>query len=372
MLKTVFILVIVIHGLIHLLGFVKAFDMANITELSIPISKPLGVTWLAAAILFLTTALLYIMSYRTWPFIAVIAIILSQIIIFTAWGDAKFGTIANVIILLVALPAMGDWFFHNKVSSEQGYLLEQVSQPGDKRVQKEGIEHLPKIVQVWLQNSGVLGKPAATFVRLQQTGQMKTEPEGKWMDFSAIQYFDTVQPSFVWKVDVSMLPLITLTGRDKLKDGQGEMLIKLLSLVNVVNEKQNEQINTGTLIRYLGEICWFPAAALNDYINWEEIDELSAKATLTVNGEEVSGIFRFSEEGDFTSFEAERYYGGGEQAILQRWIVDATEYSTLDGYRIPTKLKVTWKLPSGDFTWLNLEIIDLDINRFELYSTNGK
>jgi hypothetical protein len=45
-----------------------------------------------------------------------------------------------------------------------------------------------------------------------------------------------------------------------LRDGQGEMLIKLLSLVNVVNEKHNDQINTGTLIRFLGEICWFPAS----------------------------------------------------------------------------------------------------------------
>lgn len=45
-----------------------------------------------------------------------------------------------------------------------------------------------------------------------------------------------------------------------LQDGQGEMLIKLLSLVNVVNEKHNDQINTGTLIRFLGEICWFPSS----------------------------------------------------------------------------------------------------------------
>lgn len=194
---------------------------------------------------------------------------------------------------------------------------------------------------------------------------MRTEPDGKWLNFNAIQYFDVKGPAFNWSTEVKMMPLVYLVGRDKLTDGSGEMIIKLLSLFNVVNEKNNQKINSGTMIRYLGEICWFPAAALNDYITWEEIDEISAKATLTVNGDEVSGIFRFSEKGDFTSFEAERYYGGGQEAALHRWVVETVDYTTFDGYRVPGKLSVTWKLPEGDFTWLHLEITDLEVNKFE-------
>jgi len=39
-----------------------------------------------------------------------------------------------------------------------------------------------------------------------------------------------------------------------------------------------------------------------------------------MNGEEVSGIFWFSEEGDFKSFEADRYYGGGRiQSCESGW-----------------------------------------------------
>ncbi|MGM0746228.1 MAG: DUF6544 family protein, partial [Bacteroidota bacterium] len=353
------------HGLIHLLGFVKAFDMANITELSIPISKPMGVAWLVASVLFLTTAVLYIMSYRFWPFIAIIAVILSQFIVFTAWGDAKFGTIANLIILLVALPAAGDWFFNSKVSSEQDYLLEQVSPPEDQRIQEEDLQHLPDIVQTWLKNSGAIGKPEVTFVRLKQTGEMRTSPDGKWLNFNAVQYFDVKGPAFNWSTEVKMMPLVHLVGRDKLTDGNGEMIIKLLSLFNVVNERDNQKLNSGTMIRYLGEICWFPSAALNDYISWEEIDETTAKATLTVNGDEVSGIFRFSENGDFTSFEAERYYGGAEDAELRKWVVEAEEFNTFNEYRIPNKLSVTWKLPEGDFTWLHLEVTNLEVNKFK-------
>lgn len=367
MLKILFYFIVVVHGLIHLLGFFKAFDIGNITQLTTPISKPMGVAWLVASVLILLTVLMNLMNYRYWSVIAIIALVLSQIVIFTAWGDAKFGTIANVVILLVALPALGDWMFSDRVADEQKNLLEQVSGPADRVLQDKDFQQQPDIVQTWLKNSGVAGKPDVTFVRLKQTGEMKTEPDGSWMDFSAVQYFDVKNTSFNWKVDVKMMPLVTLTGRDKLQNGKGEMLIKLLSLVNVVNEKGSEQINTGSLTRFLGEICWFPSAALNENITWEEIDETSAKATLTTEDQQVSGIFRFGKNGEMKLFEADRYYGGAEDAEMQKWVVKAEEYKTFSGYRIPNRLTVTWKLPDGDFTWLKLEITDMEVNRFERY-----
>jgi hypothetical protein len=367
MAKILFSLIILIHGLIHLSGFFKAFDVGNITQLSTHISKPVGVIWFVVGILFLITVLVYFMNYSSWPFLAIMAVVVSQVLIITVWSDAKFGTIANLIILIGALPALGSVLFNNMITADQEHLLEQVSQPADRILYEEDFQHLPEIVQAWLLNSGVAGKPEISFVRLKQTGKMKTGPGGNWMDFTAVQYFDVKNPSFVWKADVRMMPLITLTGRDKLQDGQGEMLIKLLSLVNVVNEKHNDQINTGTLIRFLGEICWFPSAALSETITWEEINEHSAKATLTIGDIQVSGIFRFDENGDLRSFEADRYYGSGPEAVKHRWIVEAVEYKTFDGYRVPVKSTVTWKLPEGDFTWLHLEITDLEVNKLELY-----
>lgn len=105
---------------------------------------------------------------------------------------------------------------------------------------------------------------------------------------------------------------------------------------------------------------------MSELITWEEIDNNSAKATLTIGDQQISGIFRFDEKGG-VSFEADRYYGGGEDATLERWVVEAVEHSTFDGYQVPSKLKVTWKLPEGDFTRLHLNITYLEMNRFERY-----
>jgi hypothetical protein len=196
---------------------------------------------------------------------------------------------------------------------------------------------------------------------------MKTKPDGTWMEFTAEQYFDVENPAFVWITDVTAFPGIHLSGRDKFNDGEGEMLIKLLSLIPVVDEGKNEKMNSGTMLRFLGEICWFPAAALNHYITWNEIDANSARATFRLNNNEVTGLFTFTKNWKFYSFEAERYYGGGKDAQKEKWLIEAMSYKEFEGITVPNKCKVTWKLPEGDFNWLNLEITELEYNPQQIF-----
>ncbi|MEZ5040456.1 MAG: DUF6544 family protein [Saprospiraceae bacterium] len=366
MLKYLFILLILAHGLIHLLGLFKAFDLGNITQLTRSIPKPLGMLWLLGTFLFIGVIFSWFFKPNLWPVLAIAAIILSQSLIITAWQDAKYGTIANIIILIVAIPQYGSQLFSGMVEKEAQGLLESIEQQAPLMVDENNIRYLPVIVQTWLKRSGSLNRPEALFVGLRQKGKMKTKPAGKWMDFTAQQYFNVKKTSFVWVTKVQMMPGIYLDGRDKLVDGKGEMLIKLQSLFTVVKEGNNEKMNTGAMIRYLAEMIWFPSAALSDYVVWEEIDANTVKATLTYDGQSVSGVFRFSADGDMLSFSAKRYYGGGEDATLETWVVETEAFTVFNGYRIPSRNKVTWKLPSGDFTWLQLEITDLEVNHLAL------
>jgi len=302
-----------------------------------------------------------------WPFFAIAAGILSQTLIVLYWQDAKFGTILNIIILLVSIPAMGKFQFYSMVQKEAKELLSNIPKKTDGKINKEDLAHLPGIVQKWMENSGVVGKQKIVSVRLKQKGEMKTKPEGKWMPFTAEQYFDVENPAFVWVTDVTAFPRIHLSGRDEFNNGEGEMLIKLLSLIPVVNEGKNEKVNSGTMLRFLGEICWFPSAALNQYITWEEVDANSTKATFSLNNKKVSGLFTFTKNGEFHSFEAERYYGAGEDAQKEKWIVEAISYEEFEGITVPNKSKVTWKLPDGDFNYLNLEITELEYNPRQIF-----
>lgn len=67
------------------------------------------------------------------------------------------------------------------------------------------------------------------------------------------------------------------------------MLIRLFSIFPVA-AASGKEMDQGALLRYLAEMQWFPSAALNRYIQWEEIDSFSAKATMSDQGVTASGV----------------------------------------------------------------------------------
>jgi hypothetical protein len=97
--------VLAVHGLIHLMGFAKAFGYAELPQLTQPISRGVGLLWLAAAILVLGSAALSVASPRGWWMVGVVALVLSQAVIVTAWRDAWAGTAGNVVLLVAVAQA---------------------------------------------------------------------------------------------------------------------------------------------------------------------------------------------------------------------------------------------------------------------------
>lgn len=120
--------------------------------------------------------------------------------------------------------------------------------------------------------------------------------------------------------------------------------------------------------RYLSEVVWFPTAALSNYITWEKIDSLSARAIMNYKGSTGSGVFYFNSEGNFIKFSTMRYMGSGDEAVLKEWIITAKEYQIINGINIPVILDVTWKLDSGDFKWFALQVYDVEYNKAELWN----
>ena len=365
--KWVFTIILLSHGLIHLMGFTKAFELAEINPLTQSIPKHQGMLWAFTTFLFLLTAFLFFLKNKWWFVIAFIAVIISQFLIVLYWKDAKFGTLINTFILLVSFIAYGNYQFNNIVQKESMKIFQNIEPAKAAIITKENIAHLPEIVQKWMKNSGTVGKQNILSVRLKQKGQMKTKPNTKWMPFTAQQYFNVETPSFVWITKVENNSAIYMVGRDKLSNGNGSMLIKLLALIPVVNETKSDKLNSGTMQRFLSEMCWFPSATLNNYIKWESIDNTSAKAILTIDNKSVSGIFKFNDIGEIIAFETNRYFGGNEDSKLEKWVINMTDHKVFDGYKIPYKCEVNWLLKEGDFNWLNLEITNLKYNSLKPY-----
>ena len=119
MFKYILIFVIFMHGIIHFIGFAKAFNYGKITQITAAISKPIGMLWLLTTILFIATTILFLLKKDAWLLFGFIAVIISQILIFTVWKDAKFGTITNVIILVVLYLNWGSYRFEKVYQKDE-------------------------------------------------------------------------------------------------------------------------------------------------------------------------------------------------------------------------------------------------------------
>lgn len=95
------IVLIAVHGLLHMMGFAKAFGYADLPQLTQPISRPWGLVWLVAAGLVTASAAMLAAGARTYWIVGACALVVSQVVIFTAWRDAWAGTAANAILLLI-------------------------------------------------------------------------------------------------------------------------------------------------------------------------------------------------------------------------------------------------------------------------------
>ncbi|WP_153798381.1 DUF3784 domain-containing protein [Foetidibacter luteolus] len=362
MLRYVFAFILFLHGFIHLAGFTTAFSYHQLLRVTASISRAAGVGWLLAAVLFFAAGTLWLFKKDSWLIPVLVAVVASQALIIISWKDATAGTLVNILILLVAIPAFAQQRFTAKIRQEVSAMRLQAHET-DTVITVEMLAHLPAVVQKWLRHSGVVGKQLTSTVWLRQVGEMRTKPGSRWMPFEATQYFTVQQPQFNWQVKARMMPLLTLTGRDRFCDGKGEMDIKLWSLINVASATGDDKTNTATMLRYLAEITWFPTAALSNYISWQVIDDTAARAVMTYKGITVSGIMKFKPSGDIKSFEAWRYMGSGKDAKPEKWLVEMTDYKVFNGMRIPHKNKVTWKLKTGDFNWANIEVTELVFNK---------
>lgn len=371
------VLCLAVHGALHGLGLLRWWRLASLPGLGSPTIVSLsslgerlfGAAWGVAAVSFLVAAALRAARSDAGWTIAALAALLSQALIVVAWRDARAGTLVNVLVLLVSLIGLGHHRFVDGVRADARALLAtgmRASRP-DAAALGERVRALPAPVQAWLAASHVLDRPGGVAtIRLRQRGELRTGPQGAWMQASADQYVSVEPPAFLWHVETSWKGVAPISGRDSYGGGRGRMRIALGSLLNLV-DAADDRIALGSMLRYLGETIWFPSAALAPSIAWEGIDERRARATLRDHGASVSGTFTFDPRGRVVRFDAQRYLGGGPEAKLTPWFATCVAWRRFEGVEVPTRGEVGWTLPEGPFVYYRWEILDVGFDPPGLY-----
>jgi hypothetical protein len=265
-----------------------------------------------------------------------------------------------LIILIISIILYSLWSFNRQAGREIEALFLQPAAESSL-IEPDMLSDLPAPVQRWLNYCGVVGREEIQTAYLKQTGEMKLNPDqDKWIKSEAEQSFNATEPQFIWRVKTSMFGL-PVVGRDDFLQGKGKMLIKLAGLIPVVNLGNDPRLNESTLQRYLGEIIWFPTAALSSYITWEPIDDLSAKATMEYGGTKGSATFFFDQNGEPVRVLMPRYRDINDKEPTD-WEAIIAEVERVNGIIIPVKVEASWLPENGKFTWYRFSVHDVRYN----------
>ena len=127
-----------------------------------------------------------------------------------------------------------------------------------RKITEEDLGGLPEPVERYLRYTQIIGKEKVRAVRLKQKGYFRTKEDQKWMPLKAEEYFTVDPPGFLWFGKMRMLPFVNVAAIDKFTDGEGSLVVKMMSAFKVA-EAMGEEYDQAELVRFLSEMIWFPS-----------------------------------------------------------------------------------------------------------------
>lgn len=359
MLKIFLLVVIFIHGIIHILGFLKAFQFAEISQLTQNISKPMGILWLVALILFLAAAIQLISNHDWWWITGFAAVILSQVLIILFWHDAKFGTIANIIVLLSVIAGYGFWSFENIFNNDVAAKLETSSKLEKNLLTEKDIEHLPTPVQKYLRYAGVINKGKVNNVKIVFDVLMR-EKGKDWFKATSEQYNFFDEPTRLFFMKGKMFGM-TVPGYHRYAEAKATMDIRLFGLFSIVNQS-GEIMDKAETVTLFNDMCLMvPATLIDKRIQWEPMDSLTTKAVFTNRGISISATLYFNEAGQLINFISDDRTAISDMKQY-RFSTPVKDYKNINGINVPTYGEAIWHYPDGEFVYGKFNLKSIEYN----------
>jgi len=363
--KTLTLFLLTVHGLIHLLGFVKAFGLAQPPQLLAPISRPLGLLWLAAAALLVAAAGMHLASSSAWWLPATLGVALSQILIFTAWNDAKAGTVVSLLLLApvaIAAFAAAPWGFRAQYDRAVSDGLRQLPQR-EELLTRADIATLPHPVQRYLDFTGAVDRPRVWNYRLRFRGGLRNGPNDRWMAVTVDQHSFANPPARLFLVDSSMYG-VPFYAFHRYIGPQALFTVKAALLLDVVDARGLEMNRSETVTLLNDMFLLAPATLIDPHIAWEELDANTIRATYTNAGNTVSAVVSFDASGALVNFVSDdrcRTLDGKTFQSL-RWSTPVLKWREFDGRMLPVQAEAVWALPEGEFAYARFEILEVEYN----------
>lgn len=348
-----------LHGLIHLMGFAKAFQFGTNTQLKAEIPKSLGVLWLSAAVLFIVSTALLFFGETLWMFIAIAGSILSQILIFITWKDAKYGALLNIVILVAVILSYGSIRFENEYQNDVTQRLQNQHTTSEELLTEADLQLLPLPVQKYLRYCGVVNQPKVKNMKVVFEGEMRDKGKD-YFKFQSEQYNFFDEPIRLFFMKAKMFG-ITVPGYHKYTDAKATMNIKIFGIFPVISHSGVVMDKTETVTLFNDMCLMAPATLIDKRIQWQTINNKEVKATFINHDIKISVTLYFNDKGQLINFISQDRTVVADGKTYP-FSTPVKAYKNYNGINLMHDAEAVWDYPDGKFTYGKFRLKEIDYN----------
>lgn len=363
-LPVAFALLLLVHGAIHTIGFVKGFGLAPVPALVHPIDKTLGAVWLAAGLLFVGAAGCVLVSPVHFRYVGLAAAVLSQAVILTSFRDAFLGTLPNLLTLAVVVVAFLGTSSSSLRAEYQREVARGLARTGPAPLVTEAdLEPFPPAVRTYLRRAGCVGKPRVRNYRVRFAATMRFGRGKPWLSMRVEQHNFNDEPSRFFYAETEMFGLPVQVFH-RYVGPSATMRARVASLVDVVDAR-GERMDQSETVTLLNDMLMFaPASLLGAHASFRERDPRHVEITFENAGHRVSAELEFDAAGDLVNFVSKDRYQSADGKTYRRfpWVTPVGDYRDFGGFRLPAHGDAIWQEPEGDFLYGRFDVLDIAVN----------
>lgn len=358
-------LALAVHGLIHLMGFVKAFGYVKLPQLAQPISRQMGLLWLAAGLMIVASAVMMVAWPRRVWIVGIVALVMSQAVILMAWRDARAGTVVNVLLLLVVAHGWLTGGLRSFRAQFDRDVSAGLARPFEASVVTEAdVARLPEPVQRYLRATGVVGQPRVRNYRVRFRGRIHSAPGARWMPFEADQQSFADQPARLFLMRARMFAL-PVEAFHRLIGGHATMQVRIAGAISMV-DASGDAMDRSEAVTLFNDMCLLaPGTLLDPGIAWEQMDRRTVQARFTNGGHSISATLLFGDDGlltNFTSDDRSRSSPDGKVFTRLRFSTPVRDYRDFGSARLAAHGEARWMLREGEFTYGEFDLQEVAYN----------
>lgn len=368
--------IVILHGLVHLMGFVAYWPLAEVAGLPYKMTLlgerwsvgPAGmrlysILWLVAAVGLVVAAASLVLGKPWWYPLMWGAVILSLVITMLDWSNAFRGAIISLVILVVLLLVLGLRIQPKPFSvyPEPTPELTTVSLPAG----------LPAPVTRYYQTitSASLGTSTGEQIPVIESAVIKARGSVRFagITFPArLRFTHDAGQGYRHYIEAILFGYPLFKVNETYIDGHARMALPMGVIEN------EPKVDMAANLGLWGESIWLPSIFITDpRVRWEAVDNTTARLIVPADGQEDAFTVYFDvETGLISQMEAMRYKEATDTEKTLWWF-EPLDWIEFHGILIPSSGILTWADEGSPWLVINIEDVAYNVDVGEYIQAEG-